>query len=243
LAELNEGKFSVVNSTKQDARDESSAVIGDRALAVWEIASVISSILIAEWILSAAMGRSRLVIAIPIALAFVLMISSHRMRGESLRDLGFRFDNFLRPISLLLFPMFLIAMICLLAGWWFGGEVDFLRWHAGRPIAGQLVLGFGWGLAQQYVLQSFVNRRAQVAWGQGWLSILIVAIIFGGLHLPNPWLTVVTFVGGAIWAAVYQKAPNLFALAVSHAVMTWVVVSTLPASALNHLRIGFKYFG
>lgn len=219
------------------------AVIGDRALAAWEIASVVSSILIAEWILSAAMGRSKVVVAIPIALAFVLMMSSYRLRGESLRDLGFRFDNFLRAVRLLLLPMFVIATICLLAGWWFGGEINFLRWHTGRPIAGQLVLGFGWGLVQQYVLQSFINRRAQVVWGKSWLSVLLVAVVFGGLHLPNPWLTLVTFVGGAIWAAVYQKAPNLFALAVSHSLMTWVVVSTLPASALNHLRIGFKYFG
>jgi membrane protease YdiL (CAAX protease family) len=52
----------------------------------------------------------------------------------------------------------------------------------------------------------------------------------------------VTFVGGVVWAFVYQRAPNLFALAVSHSVMTWVLVSTLPMQALNHLRIGFKYF-
>jgi membrane protease YdiL (CAAX protease family) len=233
----------VISSEVNEHVENPSAVIGDRAVAAWEIASVVSSILIAEWILSAAMGRSRLVVAIPISLAFVLMISSHHLRGESLRDLGFRFDNFLRAVKLLLLPMFLIAMICLLAGWWLGGEMNFLRWHAGRPIAAQLVLGFGWGLLQQYVLQGFINRRAQVIWGPNWRSVLIVAVVFGGLHLPNPWLTLVTFVGGAIWAAVYQKAPNLFALAVSHSLMTWIVVSTLPASALNHLRIGFKYFG
>ena len=124
------------------------------------------------------------------------------------------------------------------------GEINFLRWHPGRPIASQLILGFGWGLVQQYVLQGFIlNRRVASHLGPGWLSALLVAIVFGGLHLPNPWLTLVTFAGGAIWAAVYQRAPNLFALAVSHSLMTWVLVSTLPASALNHLRIGFKYFG
>jgi membrane protease YdiL (CAAX protease family) len=53
---------------------------------------------------------------------------------------------------------------------------------------------------------------------------------------------VVTFVGGVVWAFVYQRQPNLFALALSHGVMTWVLVSALPASALNHLRIGLKYF-
>jgi membrane protease YdiL (CAAX protease family) len=223
--------------------EQSDAVIGDRALAAWEIASVVSSILIAEWILAAAMGRSRLVVAIPIALAFVFMISSHRLRRDSFRDLGFRFDNFLPALKLLLLPMILIGGLCLLVGWWFGDEINFLRWHAGRPIAVQLALGFGWGLLQQYVLQGFINRRMQISLGPGWLSILLVATIFGALHLPNPWLTFVTFVGGAIWAAVYQRVPNLFALAVSHSLMTWVVVSSLPASALNHLRIGLKYFG
>jgi membrane protease YdiL (CAAX protease family) len=231
-----------VNSSDINPSDQSAA-IGDRALAAWEIASVASSILIAEWILSAAMGRSGLVVAIPIALAFVLMISSQRLRGETSRDLGFRFDNFLRAGKLLLLPMFLTAVLCLLVGWWFGGELNFLRWHTGRPIAGQLLLGFGWGLTQQYVLQGFINRRAQIIFGPGWLSVLLVASVFGGLHLPNPWLSFVTFAGGAIWAAVYQRTPNLFALAVSHSLMTWVLVSTLPASALNHLRIGFKYFG
>jgi len=231
-----------VNTPDSTLGEQSNAGPGDRALAGWEIASVASSILIAEWIVSAAMGRSRLAVAIPIALAFVLLIGSHRLRGESFRDLGFRFDNFLRAGSLLLLPMFLTAVLCLIVGWWFG-EINFLRWHVGRSIVGQLILGFGWGLVQQYVLQGFINRRAQIIWGPGWVSALVVATVFGGLHLPNPWLAFVTFGGGAIWASVYQKAPNLFALAVSHSLMTWVLVSTLPASALNHLRIGFKYFG
>ena len=223
--------------------EHSDAIIGDRALAAWEIASVVSSILIAEWILSAVIGRSKAVVAIPIGLAFVLIIGSHRLRGEALRDVGFRIDNFFRASKLLVVPMLVTALLCLLAGWLFGGEINFLRWHTGRPIVTQLVLGFGWGLVQQYVLQGFINRRAQIIWGQSWLSVLLLAMIFGGLHLPNPWLSFVTFAGGAIWAAVYQRAPNLYALAVSHSLMTWVLVSTLPATALNHLRIGFKYFG
>ncbi len=219
------------------------AAIGERSLAAWEIASVVSSILIAEWILSAAMGRSKFVVALPLTLAFLLMLTSHWLRGENLKDLGFRFQDFFRALKLLLVPMLVVGFTCLIVGWWFGGEINFLRWHVGRPIAGQLALGFGWGLLQQYVLQGFINRRAQIIWGNGWVSVFLVAIIFGGLHLPNPWLTLVTFVGGVIWSAVYQRAPNLFALAISHSLMTWVLISTLPASALNHLRIGFKYFG
>jgi membrane protease YdiL (CAAX protease family) len=216
---------------------------GDRQLAAWEIASIVSSILIAEWIAASVAGGSRLLVAIPITLAFAFMIVSHRLRNETLHDLGFRFDNFLQAGLLLLLPMVFVAVVCFALGRWFGGQTNFQAWHAGTPIIGQLALGFGWGLAQQYVLQGFINRRAQLVLGKGWLSVLLVAAVFSALHLPNVWLVVATFIGGVVWAVVYQRAPNLFALAVSHSLMTWVIVSTLPPSALHHLRIGFKYFG
>lgn len=221
---------------------EATALITDRSLAAWEIVSVISSVLIAEWILSAAAGRSRLIVAIPTALAFLFIIYSHVLRGENAHDLGFRVDNFFQAIRLLLLPMLVIAGIVLLIGSLSGWRPDFFRWHAERLILLQLALGFGWGFLQQYVLQSFMNRRAQIIWGRGTVSILVTALIFSALHFPNPWLMVATFVGGLVWAFVYQRQPNLFALALSHGVMTWVIVSALPPWALNHLRIGLKYF-
>ena len=235
----------MMTESERDAAGANSsvgAIPSDRALAAWEIASLVASALIAEWILAAAAGRSKLIVAIPITLAFVLIISSHLLRRESLRELGFRFDNFLRALKLLAVPMIIVALLSLGLGLIFGGRPDLFRWHPERHIAGQLALGFAWGFVQQYVLQSFINRRAQIVWDRGVRSVLLTALIFALLHFPNPWLMVVTFVGGVVWAFVYQRAPNLFALALSHSVMTWVIVSTLPMSALNHLRIGFKYF-
>lgn len=233
-----------MNPTEATRSNESEAagMITDRSLAAWEIVSAISSVLIAEWILSASAGRTKLVVVIPTALVFVLIISSHLLQGESLRDLGFRLDNFFQALRMLSLPMIMIAGIALLIGFLSGARPDFFRWHAERLIIFQLALGFGWGFLQQYVLQSFMNRRAQIIWGRGAASVLVTALIFSVLHFPNPWLMVVTFVGGLVWAFVYQRQPNLFALALSHGVMTWVLVSALPPSALNHLRIGLKYF-
>jgi len=235
--------MSSIEYPKPELSEAVDDVVGNRSLAGWEIASVVSSIFIAEWIASVTVDWERITVAIPIGLAFVLSISSQHVRGETARDLGFRFDNFLRAAGLLILPMIVTAIVCLVIGWRTGERIDFLRWHVSRPLAAQLILGFGWGFVQQYMLQSLVNRRAQIIWGKGWLSVLVVASVFAGLHLPNPALTVATFVGGVIWAAVYQRAPNIFALAISHSLMTWIVVSTLPPSALHHLRIGFKYFG
>jgi membrane protease YdiL (CAAX protease family) len=232
-----------MSSTKQDHLDsDSAATLGDRALATWEIISVVSSIVIAEWMFTAVVGLSKLIIAIPVALALALMFFSHHARNESFRDIGFRFDNFLKTARLLALPMVIAAVLCLIIGWRLGGTINFLRWHPNRNLILQLVLGFGWGLIQQYALQGFLNRRAMSAVGKGWPSVLIIAAIFAGLHLPNPTLTIITFAGGVVWGAIYQRAPNLVALAISHSVMTWLVVSTLPPWALHHLRVGLNYF-
>jgi membrane protease YdiL (CAAX protease family) len=214
-----------------------------RSLAAYEIASVAASALVAEWAVIAAVGFGNVWHAVPVGLAFALMIYSHRLRGETPREIGWNLSEFWPALRLLAIPMLAGSSLLALAGWLLTGAT--FRVGAGR--AGWAVLGFPvwgllWGLLQQYVLQGFVNRRAQILFGRGRLSVLLTASVFALLHLPNPWLAAATFAGGLLWAWVYQRAPNLFALALSHAAMTWVLVSALPDSALRGLRVGYKYF-
>lgn len=212
-----------------------------RVLAFWEIVSIASTALIAVWAVLA-LATSRWVLAIPIALAFTFIFLSHSIRKESARELGWRTDNFLQAMRLLLLPMLAGAVVMALIGWYLGS----LRFALPRNRMAILWLpfvGMAWGLLQQYVLQAFFNRRAQMVWGRGAVSVIVVALIFAVIHLPNLWLAVATFVGGLIWAAAYQRAPNLLALGLSHGVMTWVLITTVPQSALQSLRVGFKYFG
>lgn len=217
---------------------------GARSLAAWEIASVISSALLVEWGLLALVGFSRLWVVVPVALTFTLMISSHRARGESARELGWRVDNFWRALRVLAPFMLLCAGLLVAWNWlWFGGRFRVGEQRAGWSPLGFPVWGLAWGLLQQYVLQAFINRRAQIVFGTGWRSVVVVALLFALLHLPNPWLAVATLLGGLVWAYAYQRVPNLYALALSHALMTWVLVSTVPLGALRGLRVGFKYFG
>lgn len=214
----------------------------DRSLALWEIVSVVTSCLIAEWVIPAVVGRSTRLIIVPIGFAFGLMFLSHCLRHESLRDLGFRFDNFGQAARLLALPMAVATAVLIILGY-LNGSLDFLRWRGGQSILGLPLLGSLWGLVQQYALQGFVNRRAQVAWGPGVLSVVVVALLFGVFHLPNPALTVATTAGGLLWATVYQRVPNLFALALSHGLMTWILISTLPSGLLYGLRVGYKFIG
>ncbi len=203
-----------------------------RSLPLWEIASVITSCLIAEWAVLVFVGRSKL-----ITLALALMSFSHRERGETSRDLGLRTDNFLTSCRLLLLPTLLAVFLIITFGWStshgsFGAP---WRWRfAALPL---------WALFQQYALNGFINRRAQMALGAGWKSIALVAIAFSILHLPSPTLALLTLAAGAVWAFVYQRASNLYALALSHTAVSLALALTVSQHWLNGLRVGFKYFG
>ncbi|HEX9919386.1 MAG TPA: hypothetical protein VGA87_09475, partial [Pyrinomonadaceae bacterium] len=90
---------------KDDAAPVLSRVAPEsRALAAWEIASVASSTLVAEWAVLA-LGNHKMLLAVPVVCVFSLIFYSHRLRGETLRELGWRTDNFLRAVRLLLLPM------------------------------------------------------------------------------------------------------------------------------------------
>ena len=215
---------------------------GERAVAGWEIVSLVLTTVVAEWVVFSVGEGDRRLVMFPVVVAFLYMFLSHRAWRESPRDLGWRLDNFAEAAKLLALLFVVVAAVLIPLGY-FRGSLNFTKWYGGQSILGLPALGVLWGLMQQYVLQAFINRRAQVIWGRGWRSVLLTGLLFGALHLPNPWLTAATFAGGLVWAAVYQRAPNLPALALSHGLMTWLLISTTPASALHGLRVGYKFFG
>lgn len=208
-----------------------------RALALWEILSVVTSCLLAEWVVLSFAGGSKLVGAVPVLLALGLMFYSHREHGETAKDVGFRTDNFFAACRLLLLPTAGLVLLVIAMDWFTPHSLVIAPWR------NRFLLLPLWALFQQYALNGFINRRAQSALGKGIRSVLLVAIVFSLLHLPNPLLGLLTFVGGLVWAAVYQRQPNLFALAFSHTVSSIALALTVSPTLLNSLRVGFKYFG
>ena len=211
--------------------------LSERMLAFWEVVSVVSSVLITEWLALSLVRENRAIFLIPVVLAFGLMLSSHRLRRESLRDIGIRLDNFRGALFKLTLPTLIIAGLIVGTGWLLGGLHSPEQGSRTRYLLLPL-----WALMQQYVVQGFMNRRFQMVCGKGWLSIISVAAVFGLLHLPNPYFAALTFVAGVIWAAAYQRTPNLFAPALSHSFLAVVLSLSLPLTRVHDLRVGFKYF-
>src|SRR6185503_812744 len=162
---------------------------GASSFALWEILSIVTSCLLVEWVVFSFAGRSKVVAGIPLLLALGFMFYSHRERGETLRDIGFRTDNFLAACRLLLLPTALLMVVVVVVGWLANHSVSVAPWR-NRYLFLPL-----WAIFQQYVLNGFINRRAELALGKGVKSAVLVALVFGLLHLPNPLLAVLTFVG------------------------------------------------
>ncbi len=212
-------------------------VVTDKVLALWEVVTIITSCLIGEWAVAALAAGRGIFTAVPILLAIGFMIFSHWYRGESLKVIGFRLDNFPAAVRILLLPTLGAVIVILLLGWALSRS-DFVL----RPLRSHLLLLPLWALVQQYALQGFINRRLQMALGRGFKVTLLVGLLFGLLHLPNPLLALLTFTGGVIWGSVYQRQPNLFALGISHFLAALTLALAIPQNVINGLRVGFRYF-
>lgn len=218
-----------------------------RAVTGLEVASVILSVLIATWAIIPLQPASRWLIGVPGLLALGLMVYSHRLRGETLSDLGFGWENFPRALKLVAGPTALGALVFALIGYF---NASF---HRGAKLWVTLLLLPLWGLFQQYILQGFIYRRVRFLMvdeaatereraRRVRYSILLTAGLFALVHLPNPALTLLTLTGGLIWTWIYERAPNLPALALSHAAMSAMLMSTLPAWMLGSMSVGYKHF-
>ncbi len=101
-----------------------------------------------------------------------------------------------------------------------------------------VALTFPWALFQQYGLVAVFGRRLRRLAIRPETVDLLCALIFAGLHLPNPLLTATTFGAGYIASALFRRRPNLFSLALAHALLSTALYVSLPQSITLVMRVG-----
>ena len=169
-------------------------------------------------------------VVLPVVVIIALCIAHNRKS----RDWGFASKAFVPAL------LWSIALtVPLVAALWFIGHA-----MGSAPIRRAPLLDFlyviGWGGAQQFVLQTVVLRESQAVTGRG--AVLLAAAVFASLHLPNPFLVLVTFTGGLAWCWIYSRAANILPLAVSHAAATVVILLSFNPTVTAALRTGWRYF-
>ena len=170
-------------------------------------------------------------VVVPAALIVALAI----WHDANHRGWGFDWRAFWPGLGRVL--LFTIPAVALIVG--AGAALDTL--HDRRDFLGHFGPLFVWGLAQQWVLQTVILAEARRVSSRR-AGIWIAAVIFGAIHLPNPLLSAVTFVGGLLWCHIYSRYPNVLPLAVSHALGTLAILHAFSPDVTGRLRIGLSYF-
>ena len=111
----------------------------------------------------------------------------------------------------------------------------------GNHLALRFLLLLVWALMQQLVLQTVVFREAREKFGRR-TAILFAAAFFAAIHLPNPFLTPVTFVAALAWCWLYDRYPNLIPIALSHAAASLAVLVAFGPQITGGMRVGYGYF-
>jgi membrane protease YdiL (CAAX protease family) len=191
-------------------------------------AAIVIIVLSYTWLVERHVGRS--FVYVPGALVVMLAVwhdLRHREWGLSWRAFG--------PGLRVSLPVTLTLALLILAA---GAAIGTL--HDRRDFLGSLGGLFVWGGAQQWVLQTVVLREAQRATSRHW-GILIAALLFGAIHLPNPFLTVVTLTAALFWCWLYDRHPNIVPVALSHALGTLAILYAFDGAITGRLRIGASF--
>jgi membrane protease YdiL (CAAX protease family) len=113
-------------------------------------------------------------------------------------------------------------------------------WHDRGDLLANLAALIPWGLGQQFALHTVFLREAQATVSRP-AGIWLAALMFATLHLPNPFLTVMTGVGALAWCWIYDRYPNLLPLALSHALLTLAILYAFDDAITGRLRVGVAY--
>jgi hypothetical protein len=181
--------------------------------------------------------RNSLLIAIGAIVILIVMIGDPIRRGESPASLGLDLAH-LRGAAARLVPLTLAAMLALFAVNRLADAPPIDSARFGKRFLAILP----WALLQQGLLQATFNRRLTERLGPGAWSAGVVALAFAGMHLPGLLLVVLTGLAGFAWARVYQSAPNLWLLVLSHALLSAMAQSSLPAAWTHGFRVGPGWF-
>jgi membrane protease YdiL (CAAX protease family) len=97
-----------------------------------------------------------------------------------------------------------------------------------------------WSLAQEFILQSVFFLRLEAVFGSR-KAVVTAAFLFALAHIPNPILTIFSFLGGLLFCDFFRRWRNLFPLGIVHAALGLTIAASLPDKWLHHMRVGIGY--
>jgi len=156
------------------------------------------------------------------------------LQRRSARELGLGAKGF-RQSSW--FPLAALAVAAL--GLWIARSAGTLHIPPHLQVWRACAYGF-WAFEQEFILQSFIFLNLEQILGTR-SAILNSTLLFTSAHVPNPLLTLCTFVGGLLFTSVFARYRNLWTVGIVHALLGLTIAFTAPDSINHHMRVGLGY--
>jgi membrane protease YdiL (CAAX protease family) len=93
---------------------------------------------------------------------------------------------------------------------------------------------------QEFILQCIFFVRLESIFGAR-RAVIISAGLFSLAHLPSPVLTLLSFLGGIVFAELFHRFRNLYPLGVIHGALGLTIAASMPDKWLHHMRVGLGY--
>ena len=110
-----------------------------------------------------------------------------------------------------------------------------------RPVYWHSIFYAIWALEQQFILNSFFYKRFESLLGDTTVAVVVTALLFSLVHIPNPVLVPATFLGGILFVETFRRWRNIYPIAVAHAMFGLTLAITIPDSWIRHMRVGLGF--
>ena len=152
-----------------------------------------------------------IIVAIVICVGYIIYRS--KTKPGIAKYWGFRTDNFLSVLKIVL-PFGILAVIaCFIVGY-VQGTI-----HMSWGLIPILILYPIWGVIQHFLLIALTVGNLQHMQSfrmPNYVIILISALLFGVIHYPFVWLMIASFVLALFYGWVYMRERNLYVLGIFH---------------------------
>ena len=170
-----------------------------------------------------------------VAAAFIILATSISFPG--VKAMGLRPKNAVRSLWVVAAALLAAAISIAIAGRMhtLHGPTSpsmFIRRYAGYIL---------FACVQQALLQDFFLLRFLRLIRSPQAAAVAAAGIFSLAHLPNPILTLVTFVWGLIACLLFWRYRNLYVLAVAHSILGVTLAMSIPGPVIHNMRVGLGY--
>lgn len=203
-----------------------------RVVTAIELAAVYASILLYIW----KWHRPHPLLWIPI-LGFIVL--THFLHRDTRREMGILIDQ-AREAARLILPLALVIYGAV-ALWALLAHRFAMPWPCNIAV-GRVAIYAVWCCFQQYLMECYFYRRLTTVLRSPHLSAIVVALMFGGAHVPNLVLISATIVGGFILSEVFARHPNIWPLALAQFAGGLLIAAVLPVSITHQMRVGPAYY-